>query len=118
MKYIHATKGSFVAFSIFTIAAYFIPGAGSSSEVELILTISTFLFAIILGFYLSRLNTRYDKIRELIASEDSRWLTIYEQSAFMGHGFQDRVRDIIDKYYISDPILETMPHEGRLFVDS
>ena len=71
MKYMDATRGTVVALVIFTLAAYFIPSGGSSNEVELILTISTFLFAILVGFYLSRLNNRYDKMRELIAAEDA-----------------------------------------------
>src|SRR3989344_1825868 len=101
MKYIDATKGSAIALVVFVLLVYFVPGAGPSGEVELILTVSTFLFAIIVGFYLSRLNNRYDKMRELIASEDSSWLSLYQESAFLGPEFQSHVREIIDSYYVS-----------------
>ena len=100
MKYIHATKGTLIALVIFVFAAWLIPSFGRSGDVEVILTISTFLFAIIAGFFLSRLNNRYNKVRELVAVEDANWLSLYESSIFFGAFFQKRIAEVIDKYYI------------------
>lgn len=100
MKYIHAVKGSAIAFLIFSIAARFIPGNGSADDVQLVLTISTFLFAIISGFFISRLNARYDGIRELISKEDAIFASLYQSSRFFGKKFQTKLREIIDEYYI------------------
>ena len=97
---------------LFAGAAYIIPSGGQSNEVQLILTVSTFLFAIIVGFYLSRLNGRYDKMRELIAAEDAGWLSAYEQSVFLGSDFQAKVGDVIDKYYISAYDFKLGTHKG------
>jgi len=46
--YINATKGTLFALIIFVVAIFIIPSAGPSHQVELILTVSTFLFAILL----------------------------------------------------------------------
>ena len=98
MKYISAIKGSFIALIIFIIAVILIPGKGSSREVEIILTISTFLFAILSGFFISRLNTRYDQIREALATEDAYWLALYKTGMFFGKNFLNKLRELVDKY--------------------
>jgi len=100
IKYIHAVKGSVIALFIFLIAVIVIPGHGPSREVEIIVTISTFLFAILAGFFISRLNSRYDRIREYIATEDALWLTLFQTSKLYGKEFNDKMRELIDKYYI------------------
>ncbi|MBU0707966.1 hypothetical protein KKG41_06365 [Patescibacteria group bacterium] len=100
MTYIHAIKGSLLAFAIFVSVAILVPGHGPSDEVQLILTISTFLFAIIAGFFLTRLNTRYDRVRELVASEDALFLSFYRASIFFGTNFKQIIGKIIDKIYI------------------
>lgn len=68
-------------------------------HVELILTVSTFLFAILAGFFIARLNSRYDKIISYISDEDSYWLSFYRSSLIFGKKFADKVSDIIDEYY-------------------
>jgi len=84
---------------IFIAITFFAPEGRESEAVELLLTISTFLFAVLAGFYLTRLNTRYDKVRELIASEDSHWLSVYEYSDVLGKKYRKQLTNIIDKYY-------------------
>jgi len=54
------------------------------SGAEIILTISSFLFAILAGFFIARLNDRYNKIQQTISSEDATWLTMYKASAIYG----------------------------------
>ena len=100
MRYIDAIKGGFVAFIIFGIASIYVPGIGPSDDVKLILTISTFLFAIIAGFFISRFNSRYDKMRELVATEDAYFLSLYNMSKFYGESFSKKMSEIIDKYYL------------------
>lgn len=99
-KYIHAIKGGLIAFVLFTIGAIYIPGRGSSSDIEIILMISTFLFAILAGFFLARLNTRYNKITELVATEDAYFLSFFNTARFLGKEFVNNIRELIDTYYI------------------
>ncbi|OGY88009.1 MAG: hypothetical protein A2319_02185 [Candidatus Kerfeldbacteria bacterium RIFOXYB2_FULL_38_14] len=64
------------------------------------LTVSTFLFAILAGFYISRLNSRYSEIRELISNEDAYFFTLFKTAKVYGEKFTNKIIDVIDKYYI------------------
>ncbi len=100
LPYIHAVRGSYVAFIVFVIMTIYIPGQGASGDIDIILTASTFLFAILGGFFLSRLNNRFNTIRELIASEDGLWLSFYMSLQSYDKGLVNRIRKMIDNYYI------------------
>ena len=117
MPYIDAIKGSIVAFVAFILIAFFVPGGNpASSEIQLILTISTFLFAIVIGFYLSKYNTRYDTMRDLISSEDALFLTLFESVAFLGKEFTEAFRELIDRYYViafDFPLGEYYKHNAK-----
>ncbi len=66
MGYIHAIKGTVIALVVFGVLAWFVGDLQRESEgIEVILTISTFLFAILAGFFISRLNDRYNNIKYL-----------------------------------------------------
>lgn len=100
MKYIDALKGTAIAFVVFSLASFFIPSFNRLEGIEIILSISTFLFAIIAGFFISRLNSRYDGIRNLVASEDAYLLAFYKTAELFGDQFRKHVRELIDQYYI------------------
>lgn len=100
MRYISATKGAVMVLPVFIVLALVIPKHESLPSAELILTISTFLFAIISGFYISRLATRYDQIRNLIASEDASFLCLYKMAQMFGSTFAKRIANLMDAYYI------------------
>jgi hypothetical protein len=98
--YVHAIRGAFIAFLVFIVIAIYLPSGGGNRDIELILTISTFIFAILVGFFISRLNNRYDTVRDLMAKEDGLWTSYYRASMFFGKKFQQRMKKIIDNYYI------------------
>lgn len=100
MKYFHAIQGGLLSFIIFSIAVILAPFGYSVGPFEIILTASTFLFAILAGFYLSRLNSRYDDTREIVAEEDAAWLSLYRTSVLFGSRFRNTLRELIDKYYV------------------
>ena len=100
MRYISATTGALIVLPVFILLALIIPKHDSLPSVELILTVSTFLFAIISGFYIARLATRYDQIRNLIASEDASFLCLYKTAQMFGVTFAKRIANLIDAYYI------------------
>ena len=101
MKYVHASKGATFALIVFAVVAYLVPGGGQSEGVQLLFGVSTFLFAILVGFYLSRTNARFDQVRELIAVEDAKWMNIHDMSKYLSTDFQEKSVDIIDNYYIA-----------------
>lgn len=121
-RYFHATQWAFVFLIIFVVLTYFLPDGRDSSSVELLLTISTFLFAVLAGFYLTRLNNRYDRVRELIAQEDAHWITVYELSATLGQKYREGLVPIIDAYYqamfdyrIGEAHRSTQKHVDQLY---
>lgn len=100
MKYIEAVRGSLIALVLFALLAWFVPGAGPANDIELVLTVSTFLFAIIYGFFITREFARYNFIEENLAVEDAKFLSIYRTAQVWGREFQERVGNLIDEYYI------------------
>lgn len=100
MQYIDAIKGTAFAFVVFVFLTLVIPELQvDSTQAQIILTVSTFLFAIIAGFFLTRVSTRYDKIRELVATEDALWLSFYKSARYFGKTFTKKVGTILDIYY-------------------
>ena len=100
LKYIDAFEGSVFAAMLFAIATVVIPGQGPSEDVKIILTVSTFLFAILAGFFIARQSKRYDRLRELVATQDANWVSLYKAAQIMGSDFAKRIADRIDMYYI------------------
>lgn len=101
MKYIDAVEGALYSFVVFLFAVIFIPIIKPLDHIDIILTISTFLFAILAGFFISRLGSRYDQIRILVSTEDANFLSLYKNSQLYGEEFAGKMRDLIDEYYIS-----------------
>jgi membrane protein implicated in regulation of membrane protease activity len=100
LRYIHAIKGAFFSFIIFALCAFIIPGRGLASDIEVTLTVSTFLFAIIAGFFISRLNERFSNMRRLIAELDATYLSLYRTSKVYGEKLAAKIADLIDAQYI------------------
>jgi len=100
LRYMDSVKGAIIAFIIFIMAAIYIPGVGPSTEVENILTISTFLFAILAGFFIARLSTRYNEVRRLVGELDALFLSFYKSCQIYGEKFTNKIRELIDKFYI------------------
>lgn len=99
-KNINAIQGSVLAFVFFVLINFLVSGAGYNDEINLVLTVSSFLFAILSGFFITRLNTRYDKIVESIGEEDASWLALYQTARIIGPDFAKRIGNLIDQYYI------------------
>jgi hypothetical protein len=63
------------------------------------LTVSTFLFAVITGFFISRQNSRHETIRQHIAVFDGNVTAIYRGFAIFGDETQKRAEKIIRTHY-------------------
>lgn len=101
MKYLDAIKGSIISVFLFAPMAIYVRGVGPTPTIETILTVSSFLFAILAGFFISRLNSRYSEIRELISNEDAHFFSLFKTAKVFGEKFSRKVANIIDKYYIT-----------------
>ena len=100
MRYIDSIRGSVIAFICFVVIFFFFPPFPFVEGSELILTVSTFVFAIISGFFLSRLNSRFDEIRANVVEEDALWLSLYETASLLGDSVQRKIAELMDAYYI------------------
>ncbi|MEI6267110.1 MAG: hypothetical protein WCP14_04460 [bacterium] len=63
------------------------------------LTISTFVFSIFMGFFISRQDGRYDKIRQNLSQFDGDMSSIYRALCHLGPDVQDRAGEIIKRHY-------------------
>jgi hypothetical protein len=99
---LNSIRGAVIGFFVFLIAAYFLPVVETSVKgLEIILTISTFLFAIIAGFFISRLNNRYDTVRTTLGEADGEMFAIYQIAIIISPRFAKRISKIIDDYFIT-----------------
>lgn len=101
MKYVSSTKGSFIALIILTILGFVLPVQEPIEGLDLVLTVTTFLFAILIGFDLSRLYLRYTNVRQAIAEEDARMLSFFAKSKIHSKQFSDKIKKLISQYYIN-----------------
>lgn len=72
---------------------------------SLFLSLSTFLFAIFSGFFISRQSTRYSHLTTEISRFDGGVSFIYRSSEVLGKRFQETIGKIIKKHY--DKILKS-----------
>lgn len=101
-RYISALEVTSIALVIFILMSIALPRMeGNAEEAERILTVSTFLFAILIGFYITRLNARYDAVASLIGKEDALWLSAYRMLGLVGVKEQKKVANAIDAYYLT-----------------
>lgn len=94
MRYIDSIRALPLVLILFGCITFLSPIVIINVNTELIITVSTFLFAILAGFFISRLNNRYDKIRELTSSEDASLLSLYYSSKIYGDKFAGEMREL------------------------
>lgn len=99
MRYIYSLKAAALAFIFFSVLT-FLPIIKVEARIDIMLTVSTFLFAILIGYYISRIGNRYDTIRQLVATEDANILAFYKTCTIFGPAFTARIVKQIDAYYI------------------
>lgn len=61
---------------------------------------SSFLFAILAGFFITRLNTRFNNIKEIIAENDGFYVVLHSMCKVYGKNFTEKITNLIDGAYI------------------
>lgn len=84
-------------------ASFIIPGAGENQTIRAILTSSGILYAILIGFFITDLYTRFDKIRTNVAVEVSGLITYFSFVKVLGKSdhhkaWAEKQRELIDAY--------------------
>ena len=101
MRYVHAIQGTAIGLGAVVVLDLLLPNAAPSGDVNIILTVSTFLFAILVGFFMARLAARYDNIRDNIAQEDAMMLAAYQTMRLINKRLAARMTTVMDAYYIA-----------------
>jgi len=81
------------------VAVYYYDVFNSSETDKTFLTLSTFLFALFTGFFISRQAGRYSEIRKLTADFDGNMSGVYRLFGHLGNEAQKKSGDIIKDYY-------------------
>lgn len=91
-------KMTLVLFVLLT-GIYYYFTFGTIATNELVLTISSFLFAIFTGFFMARQGSRYSEIRNQIAEFDGLMNALYRQFGHIGAKQQASLKKIITAHY-------------------
>ena len=70
----------------------------SSDSASIILTINTFLFGIIAGFYIVVTTTDYNSVKNLIGEETAAWITLHQNVSIYDKSLGDKLTLLIDEY--------------------
>ncbi len=86
---------------IFTALLFFIPSTFISPEHgNTILTISTFLFGIISGFYIVVTTTDYNSVKNILAKETAGWIKLYHHISLYDQEVAKTLSGLIDDYVL------------------
>lgn len=88
-----------VTISTVILAAFFYLVDFSIETDKVFLSISTFLFSIFTGFFISRQASRFNKVRETVASFDGKLTSFYRSSGHIDLKMQKESGAIITKHY-------------------
>jgi hypothetical protein len=65
------------------------------------ITVSTFLFTVFNGFFISRQSTRYSEIRNNLSRFDADMSILFRESTHLSHKEQEQVNTLLRDYYTS-----------------
>lgn len=89
----------FLSFVIFTGLLFLLPTSFISQEHGgTILTITTFLFGIVGGFYIVVTTTDYNNMKDALAAETGEWISLYKHVLFHNERVAEKMSDLIDQY--------------------
>ncbi|HEY4495031.1 MAG TPA: hypothetical protein VJC01_01115, partial [Candidatus Paceibacterota bacterium] len=89
----------FASLFIFTILLFLLPIGFISSDLgNAILTISTFLFGIMAGFYIVITTTDYNSVKSILASETAALISLYQNVLIYDKQSAEKLSLLIDEY--------------------
>ncbi|MCH8888883.1 hypothetical protein IID26_00435 [Patescibacteria group bacterium] len=94
-----------IIFIVLTAVSFFAPINVAADSASTFLTVSTFIFAILTGFFIARQNNRYNNIRSTISEFDGNISAIYRSFETLSAKAQEKAGEIIKVHY--SKILET-----------
>lgn len=92
-------SASVLAIFVLLSAVYYTLPVQTTYDSEMFLTIASFLFAIFVGFFISRQGDRYSKIQELISEFDGNMSAMYRSAGHLVKSVQPKIQEIITNHY-------------------
>jgi len=111
--YLNIEEGLVIAVIFFTILAIALPVFTPGEDINLILTVSTFLFGIFSGFFISNRWSRYSRIKTLLTNETGVLISVYILSKIIGKEFAKKIANLIDKYLIEAFLYEIYEYNEK-----
>lgn len=116
----HLKKWKLVISALLIAFAVLLPLFELSLDVPTLLTVLSFLFAILVGFFIATATTNYLRLQSLIAEEDAGLITIFNLVRNITPNNTSKIIDTIDTYAIaalSFELTEYVSKTGREFDD-
>jgi len=90
-----------LAFLFSLLLAIFVPGIGPDDFYILLISISTFLFGILVAFFISDKHSRMKSIQETLRDMDAKIISIYKYSTVFGPKIHGDLKQLIDEWLMS-----------------
>jgi hypothetical protein len=78
---------------------------------DTIITVTAFLFGIIAGFYIVVTTTDYNSIKNILASETAKWISLYQNVVIYDEPTSQKLSSLIDAYIRRAFDYEVMDYE-------
>lgn len=89
----------FISLIVFIALLFVLPHSFIPSELgNTILTITTFLFGIMGGFYIVVTTTDYNSVKNILASETAGWISLHQNVSIYDKRLADKLSQLIDAY--------------------
>lgn len=89
----------FVSLALFVVLLFALPPSLIPPELgNTILTITTFLFGIIGGFYIVVTTTDYNSVKSILASETAGWISLCQNVSIYNKALSTNLADLVDAY--------------------
>ena len=90
-----------LVFMVFLVVTFIVPSRPIDDFMQIVLSTSTFLFAIILGFSIANRHRRLDTIRMNLRENDAILISTYYMCKTYNAKIVARVRDAMDRYLLT-----------------
>lgn len=89
----------FIALITFTALLFVFPTSFVSQDLgSTVLTVTTFLFGIIAGFYIVVTTTDYNSVKNILATETAAWISLYENMIVYDRASAEKLALLVDAY--------------------
>lgn len=90
-----------IVLAVFLLLTYFVEGQGKTDLADKIISVSSFVFGVILAFSIANRHSRLSSIRERLREQDAKLLEIYYLSKIFDKKVQEEIKKRIDSLLIS-----------------